>query len=258
VDSGGNVYISVNPVFQADGTPQRWPRPVYYRLDDSGRVVDTISAPARFTEKCPVLSNSHFRAGWFEDIRWTFIPKVTWALAPNGDLAVGCPAAESFDVMHADGRVTRVVWHWPAVRATRGERDQFRQSVQLTERQVMKNWQWTGPGLPDIKPPYLRILPNQDGGFWLWRSRKGVRERMPAGAPPELGKYWWKNSPSSTFDVFRQDGRYLGEVHAPDNLVFEGHPGTADPLIRGDTVWAVTHDSLDVEYLTRFELTPME
>jgi hypothetical protein len=51
------------------------------------------------------------------------------------------------------------------------------------------------------------------------------------------------------FDVFEPDGRYVGRVRAPNG--FTMHP---KPVIRGDTVWAIVRDELDVQRLARLRV----
>jgi hypothetical protein len=50
-----------------------------------------------------------------------------------------------------------------------------------------------------------------------------------------------------TFDVFDPEGRYLGPVSTPDRLAL--HPR---PVIRGNKLYAVVRDSLDVPYIVRY------
>jgi hypothetical protein len=51
------------------------------------------------------------------------------------------------------------------------------------------------------------------------------------------------------YDVFASDGTYLGHVITPAE--FQDSP---DPLARGDTVWAVVRDDLDVPSIVRFRM----
>lgn len=52
-----------------------------------------------------------------------------------------------------------------------------------------------------------------------------------------------------TFDVFEADGTFLGSVRAPDGLsVFP------EPVFRGDTLWALTRDELDVQRVVRYRV----
>ncbi|MGD2152629.1 MAG: hypothetical protein PVG79_05125, partial [Gemmatimonadales bacterium] len=63
-------------------------------------------------------------------------------------------------------------------------------------------------------------------------------------APGEVPERTWREPVA--FDVFEPNGRYLGMVRAPRG--FSTYP---TPVIRGDTVWAVVRDELDVPYITR-------
>jgi hypothetical protein len=49
------------------------------------------------------------------------------------------------------------------------------------------------------------------------------------------------------WDVFEPDGRYLGQVVAP-----EGFSTSPRPVLERDRVWGVMTDDLGVQYLTRF------
>jgi hypothetical protein len=51
------------------------------------------------------------------------------------------------------------------------------------------------------------------------------------------------------FDVFAPDGRYLGPVEAPPSL-----RTTPEPIVRGDHLWVVTRDELDVASVVRFRI----
>ena len=53
----------------------------------------------------------------------------------------------------------------------------------------------------------------------------------------------------AAFDVFSPDGKYLGRVQTPRS--FRTRP---EPLVRGDHVWAVTRDDLDVARVVRFRI----
>ena len=52
------------------------------------------------------------------------------------------------------------------------------------------------------------------------------------------------------FDVFEPDGRFLGHVRVPED--FRSSP---DPIVRGDYVWAVARDELDVISIVRYKVT---
>ena len=56
----------------------------------------------------------------------------------------------------------------------------------------------------------------------------------------------WPEPP--VYDVFQPDGTWLARLQAPDRFV---------PMyMRGDHVWGVVRDSLDVSYVMRWRVTP--
>jgi hypothetical protein len=51
------------------------------------------------------------------------------------------------------------------------------------------------------------------------------------------------------FDVFSPNGEFLGPVKVP--LSFRTEP---EPVFRGDFLWAITRDELDVPWVVRFRI----
>jgi hypothetical protein len=54
------------------------------------------------------------------------------------------------------------------------------------------------------------------------------------------------------FDVFDEYGRWVGSVRLPPAVRYTGYPTTPPVTIRGDTIWAVGRDALDVEYIVKY------
>jgi hypothetical protein len=118
-------------------------------------------------------------------------------------------------------------------------------------RRVESGWSWDGPDVPEAKPCYRDLLVGRHGRAWLLRHTEAERvevegEDRGPGAP-ERPEVVWREP--SVFDVFAPDGRYLGAVR-PEVQVERSPP----PVIRGDKVWAVTRDELDVPYVVRLRL----
>jgi hypothetical protein len=63
------------------------------------------------------------------------------------------------------------------------------------------------------------------------------------------GRRPYRYAEVSAFDVFDPDGRYLGHVRVPESFRID-----PEPVVRGDHVWAVTRDELDVATVVRFRL----
>jgi hypothetical protein len=256
VHAGTAAWIGINPSLPPDGSPLRFPRPAYVRLNPDGVVADTISIPARFTHGCPVLSSRDFRSGWFEDLRFQYVPKVKWALDGAGRLLVGCPATYEFEIVSPDGAVRRVSRPWEPLVASDEERAVFKagQTVAMNESGTFERWSWTGPDLPAQRPAYQRLIPAADGRVWVWPSQPTAPIDLPPERPPGAPRVWYLERRTGAFDVFDPDGRWVGAVRLPPQFAYVPWPETPDPYIRGDTVWGVTMDSLEVEYPTRFEV----
>lgn len=79
---------------------------------------------------------------------------------------------------------------------------------------------------------------------------------MPPTAPPGSPADWWADGKGGAFDVFEADVTYLGSVQQPENMPYAGFPGTIDPIIRGDTVWAITEKENEVQTLSKLVVTP--
>ena len=81
--------------------------------------------------------------------------------------------------------------------------------------------------LPRTRPLARTFVRADDGHTWV-----GLES-----APDELGHH---------FDIFDPEGRFLGSIRLPFPLSV-----TPFPLIRGDMVYGVTRDELDVQYVVR-------
>lgn len=247
------LFISLAPQLPEDGSDQQWPRPTYLPMLGEHQWGDTLFIPERYVERCPARSNVRFRSGWFEDLRYYYVPKVQWALLPSGALVVGCPASPLVDIINPDGRVTRIVFPWPREKVSREE---------IAGAKAMFAWYQAfrkmDPGateLPATRSSFVAILTSEDSRVWIWRA-PGTRKVDSDKRVPGLPAHLWSQVGGGIFDVFEADGAYLGSVEQPDDVVYAGHPGTFPPVIRGDTVWAVVKDRDEVETIARFVVTP--
>lgn len=239
VSSGlGFIPRDPGPYAQSGG-----PRAIYGRVTGDGEVRDTIFLPSGEWEGC-VRRDARYASGYWEDARLPFVPMVQWARGPDGTLALGCSASYEFEIVRREGSRTTVTRsQWEAARMTSDAHDY-----------------WTGiplPGLaaiPATKPAFLRVWVTENGSTWVWPGRPGTREKSSEelrarGAPAFTWDYY---SPTDGFDVFDAYGRWRGHVATPANWVAAPFPGTGDPFMRGDTVWAITHDELGAHYLSKF------
>ena len=235
------VRIGIHPPFQDDGY-ERTPRPAYLNFTADGASPDSILIPDHLRNRCPVLSERAHRHGFWEDVRSPYLPKIQWAMSPDGTLAVGCPSSSEFDVMKDDGIVRRI--RWPA--ETLPLESEFREFLA----------RWVGlTQLPAHRPVYARLILPGDGRVWVWPNQPG-NEWVPS---PELqqstgARKAWELSSTGAFEVFGPDGEWIGNVPLPEEVRYSGFPTEAAVVIRGDTIWAVSRDQLDVNYITRYEV----
>ena len=111
-------------------------------------------------------------------------------------------------------------------------------------------WRWDGPPIPDEKPAFGDLYAGRDGRIWVGVPQEGIEEDNPDYDPREEGSLPTRWREPTAFDVFEEEGVYLGRVEAPAD--FSAYP---TPVFDGDHVWAVTRDELGVQRVVRFRLT---
>jgi hypothetical protein len=86
--------------------------------------------------------------------------------------------------------------------------------------------------IPQVHPAVLSMFLSDEGRLWV---------RTPS------------TDGSRTYDVYRDDGRYVGTA-VTTLPVLEYVP----PTVRGDRIWAVVTDELDVPFVVRARLEPLD
>lgn len=243
----GQTLLYLNPPLIAGEAPRPFPRPIYVRLDRNGEVGDTVFAPARMTEECPTLDDPYFGRGFWRDLREPFVPKVKWTAGRNGEMVLGCPAEYQIDRVQPDGRVIRILHERDPMAETMEARTAFVESSERSAAARQAGWRWQGPLPPEQKPYYHQLIVGRNGRLWVWPGYP--RESYQVAEFP--GQTYWRERTTGAFDVFEQDGRYLGPVLLPEGAAYEWYSGYEAPFFAGDTVWLVRRDSLDVQYIDR-------
>lgn len=136
-----------------------------------------------------------------------------------------------------------------AAPVTDGEKAEEEERVTRNLRQVQPNWRWSGPGIPDRKPFFDRLFTGRDGRIWVMIPQAGMEVEDPDYDPqdPESVPDRWKEPVA--FDVFEDDGTYLGRVTTP--MGFSARP---TPVFDGENVWATTRDELGVQRVVRYRV----
>jgi hypothetical protein len=269
----GNARITV---YSADGQAlDTWPlrggyftsRPLY--ADTAGRVYTQIWGTAEDNERYTALQpfatdgtpgDSIAIPEWdFEPASITFsgerislmnnvpfTPRVHWSFSPFGYFVGGVSTSYSLDLFRPGDDVLRIQRVLEPTPVDGGEKDAARMGIIRSFRQYGPDWQWNGPGIPDVKPPFQDITVGRDGRIWVQLHRPGYLAEPADPSDPSSADEW---AEPVVWDVFEPDGTYLGQIAAP-----EGFQTGPEPVFDGDQVWAITTDDLDVEYLTRFRI----
>ncbi len=178
-----------------------------------------------------------------------FSPSEHSVLSSRGYFVHGISTDYAITLLKTEGplRVTRA---YEPVPVTSGERSEEEARVTRDMRGTQSNWRWNGPPMPDHKPPFSDIHAGEDGTVWLRIPQPGVRRDDPDYDPTDPNSVRDEWSEPILFDVFDEEGRYLGAVRAPEG--FSGYP---TPVFTRDWVLGTMRDELDVQSLVLFRVT---
>jgi len=243
-DTAGRVFtlVLLNP-----GTPPwEWIMGLR-RYGKDGAPGDTIPAPTWDFEPARLTAS---RENSSSSTTVPFTAQTSWTFSPLGYMVGGLSTAYRIDLYRTNAPVVRIEREWDAVPVQPEEAEERRQvQIDRFHRQY-GSWRWNGPPIPDTKPPFRDLFTSQEGNVWVEVSRpahpimtaaEAREEKARSGRQPY--RYW----EPPAFDVFAPDGRFLGHVEVPESFRMD-----PQPVVRGDTVWAVTRDDLDVARVVRF------
>ncbi|NIN73220.1 MAG: hypothetical protein GTO46_15110 [Gemmatimonadetes bacterium] len=223
------------------------------RYSSDGLIGDTLAAPIYDFEPPRLVAQRRTDDGVSTSVNSVpFSPDDFWTFSPLGYMVGGLSTRYAIDLFVAPGRVLRIEKvDWEPAPVLTAEKEERERISTANARSTQPNWRWNGPPIPDTKPPYAGAYIGEHGRIWVrlhqeaYQIEKAEPEReLAPGETPE--RTWFE---PVVFDVFEPNGRYLGMVRAPDG--FSNYP---TPVIRGDTVWAVVRDDLDVPYIKRFHI----
>jgi hypothetical protein len=245
------------PMSMTDGIPTRWlkapnqdvvqqsmvmampgqenvdQRNLILRRDPRGTILDTLLI-------MPVGETVDFSGA--QPRITLFAPEPMWAIGAGDHLVYGNNSEYRLRINNPDGNLERII-------ELAGERRPLTQSDQAEFRKLIRQaWEDTGAMPPQAiemmsqalsfashYPAYANLLGGPDGTIWV----QGVQTPEIAR---ELGSAFdMQDWGGPTWDVFKDDGRYLGQVHMPARFT--------PFFIRDDLVYGVIRDDLDVQYV---------
>ncbi len=248
VDHVGNAYTLV--LLKTGLSPWEWEYGLA-KYTPAGEHHDTLLVPTWDFEPLSVTAQ---REGSSSSSSVPFSPQVHWTYSPLGYFVGGLSTAYRIDLFRADQAILRIERDFEPVPVLAGERAEREREITENFKRNYGSWRWNGPRIPDTKPPFTDLMVDADGRIWVrvsqraheFRSAEEAREEAARTGRPQ-GRY----AERTAYEVFDRDGRFLGPVRVPDD--FRASP---DPVARGDTVWAVTRDDLDVARVVRFRMVP--
>lgn len=248
--------------FAQVGRPQSAPTdapsgPYLARFDLNGAGPDTVLIPVSQVAALTLTAgNSAMQAR----LAVPFSPRTHWAVPPDGGVLVAEGGTYQVDWYRADGTVLRITRDTAPVAVSDDERDSVIRELRTSMRRLDPEWDAEIP-IPDVKPFIRGLYAGRDGRTWVLTHRPGERRNQPSAAEPPISERPSMEEAQTifdtrpefeeplVFDVFDRDGRYLGEVEAPD-----GFSLTPRPVFGAEHVWAVVLDELDVPFVVRYRI----
>ncbi len=220
------------------------------RVDPGAGIVDTTAVPIWDYHPARLTASREGRGSTVN--RVPFTPQISWSFSPLGYVVGGVSSEYRIDLVRAGQPTLRIERDWTPVRVKQEEREEQRRQATHNMTEQYPGWKWNGPPIPDVKPPFRSLFLSAEGNVWVLMSNEGRPSMTEAEAREEerrTGSPQVRFTEPPAYDVFAPDGRFLGHVRVPES--FETRP---DPIVRGDTVWAVTRDELDVASVVRFRV----
>jgi len=247
VDTAGFLHSQV--LMNWGKAPWDWEYGLARVSPDAG-ILDTTAVP--IWDYQPARLTASREGSGSSANRVPFTPQVSWSFSPLGYMVGGVSTEYRIDLFREGEPVLRIERDWTPVSVKQEEAEEHRRRATHNMTDQYPGWKWNGPPIPDIKPPFRNMFLSAEGNVWVQLSCEGRASMTEAEAREEERRTGWPQirfTEPSAYDVFAADGRYLGHVRVPES--FQVRP---EPIVRGDTVWAVTRDELDVASIVRFSV----
>ncbi len=240
--SGRTLLVTHNPLRRED------PLRHVIVFGPNGTHVDTLPEPWIDYERPRLVAQRELEGGGTASVNESvpFTPDFYWTIHPSGHPLAGFSADYRIDLARDDG-VLRIERDVEPVAVAAGEREQERERITRRMRRLVPDWDWDGPPIPERKPFYTDLYAGRDGRIWVQVSTEGREAGNEDQDPDEPGSEAVTWEEATRFDVFDEDGTYLGAVESPDDYSIY-----VEPVFGRDHVWWVTVDELGVQRVVRY------
>lgn len=178
-----------------------------------------------------------------------FAPGENAVLSPFGYFIHAISTDYELTLLRKDAPILRIEKVYSPVPVTQGEKDEEQASQTRNMRFTDPNWRWDGPPIPDQKPPFSRFFAGEDGTIWVQVHQPGVKGEDPLYDPTDPDAIPNEWTEPIAFDVFDDQGGYLGAVRTPEGFSTYPHP-----VFTSESVLATMRDQYDVQTVVRFRV----
>jgi len=257
-------------------------------LDSAGTVLDTIFQPDLPISEDAIVSKvqSVGRGSATVRVSVPYVPVPVWTWSPNGYMVTGVPDRYAFELRVPPGAspdepvrrtgdgapprwmpgnpVVSIRRRYSPVSVSRAERNDQHSRMEALLNRSEGTQDHAIPDVPARKPAYREIDVTADGRILVTVSTPsekydpevdpnqsvglspvsagGGRVGVPGHAP--VPPVPWREP--TLLDVFEPDGTWVGQIAVPyDTRIFS---------MKGDTVWGVTTDENDIQFVRRFRI----
>ena len=215
---------------------------VLVRLDKNGVPIDTLVVPfADYRPPAIEVKTERSSVG----MALPFSPIPAWSITSAGNLVAMHGNRYAIDILRTDGSILRIERTVAFVPVTASERAAEEVRITAFFRRFVDGWTWDGPAMPVNKPPVKWVHTGSDGTIWVQVAQVG----SPVAQAGSGSKGANVVREPVVFDVFESDGRFLGEVRAP-----EGFQTQPYPIFQRDAIVAVVEDENEVSFVARFRI----
>ncbi len=234
-----------------DASVMDWEMGLVQILPD-GNPGDTLRVPDLPWEEPTIMASQEDEEGNTTSMSVNLVPfgpQEHATLSPMGYFIHSITTDYTLTLLKEDGPAVRIQKEYTPVPVTGGEKAEEEAREIRNMRYTDPTWRWSGEPIPDVKPPLRTFFPGEDGTIWVMVHQPASRVEDPFYDPsdPDAVPDEWREP--IVFDVFDEDGTYLGAVRAPDGLGRNPHP-----IFTREWVLGTIRDELDVQTVVKFRV----